>query len=964
MGTLSGLQAVAGTAARCYPQSNVSCEGQGLEVNSYFRPNMNFVSVGKLRSQQWLPWWLRCLAVLAFACMDMHVDAQVKGVEALIGPIETSFRSMNLSGQMVRSGEDALIVGWRSARRGVPYNNIYLQKVNHEGIAFWEADGTPLCPYPANQDAFCMVEDGFGGLVVVWEDYRHGLDAPAIYAQRINLRGEPLWGMEGLRICDSPAGQRKPRIISDLENGFYVVWEDFRQGNEAADLYGQLLDLSGRLRWRLTGNPITTAQGIQQNFTLATDEKHFLYLVWEDFRNGVYWNLHAQKLDQAGNFFWTAGGMDIFAGVEENQNRPSIVPDGYGGLLFVYQKYSAETEGTDIYRGRINSGGDVIFHFATCYAENEQRNPIIMKKGSKAVLCWEDRRSGNWDIYAQMIRLHDGILEWDVNGVAVANTAMEEVAPVVITGASYGYQLFSWTRQSAESKQIFVQKINNLGEGAWAAGGVSVCPYSNEQLAPAILADEMGGLWCLWTDQQEVAAHVFLQHINGNCLPLLQRNGIRLGVTHQGVYARIGGLEVLAAKTGEYYLVWEDGRNGARNSDIYLQKLDANGRPVWRRNGIPVCLAPDDQSSPILVEDGVGGVIVTWYDRRKGKDENIYAQRVSAGGILLWPSDGVVVCDAPGDQNSIHAISDGHEGMVLSWVDARSLTETGFDLYLQRIGHDGDALWGPNGKPFSNFPGLQTGPRMLADGTGGAFMVWMDARNGVSNIFLQRINSFGIYEWEYGGRAASPSIHAQRYPFAVVNEQNELNIGWQESHQGDSYDKLYLQSYTSNGGRLWESGGKPVCSHGGRQTAVQISSGAASDFWVTWLDDREKNFSGLQLMIQKYDLSGRALWNPDGIPLGERLEEWNEYVCISNYTGHITAAWTSRVTANSKHLYLQRVDPEASKTLGEKGFALGKPNTHQFSPKLVSGKGKETHTFWIEESLLERQFVINSYLIR
>jgi hypothetical protein len=922
---------------------------------------MTHVRSGPAIGGQGWQWVRLVLCWMAALWATAQLGAQPKGVQNVVGPIETSFRSMNLSGQMVRSGDDALIIGWRSARRGVPYSSIYLQKVDHSGKNFWEADGTPLCPYPANQDAFSMVEDGYGGAVVVWEDYRHGLDAPAIYAQRINMRGEPLWGVEGLRVCDFKAGQRKPRVISDLENGFYIVWEDFRQGNEAADLYGQLLDLSGRLRWRGQGMPITTAPGIQQNFTLATDEKHFLYLVWEDFRNGVYWNLHAQKLDQSGNFFWRAGGLDIFAGVEENHHHPSIVPDGYGGLLFVYQKYSNETQGTDIYRGRVNSAGDVIFHFATCFAANEQLNPVIMKKGSKAVLCWEDRRNGNWDVYAQMIRLHDGILDWDINGVPVANTLEDETSPVVVTSASYGYQLFSWTRTGAAGKQIYIQKLNNLGEGAWAAGGMPVCPTSDEQLAPGILADEVGGLWCLWTDQQESGAHVFLQHVNGNCLPLLHREGVRLGVRHQSVYAKIDGLKVLGSHTGETFVVWEDGRNGPRNTDIYLQKLDVNGKPLWRRNGIPVCLAQDVQSSPHLVDDGVGGVIVVWYDRRNGKDENIFAQRVSSYGKLLWGGDGVPVCEAAGDQNSIRAINDGNEGVVLCWVDARSLTASGFDLYIQRIGHDGDALWGADGKPFSNFPGMQTGPVMLADGSGGAYMVWMDARNGTSNIYMQRINSFGIYEWEYGGRAIAPSVHAQRYPAAVINEQDELMVVWQESRQGDSYDRLYMQSHSSNGTRLRHSGSMPVGTGYGRQTAADLATGDGGDIWVSWLDDRDRNYRGLQLMVQKYDLAGQQQWNGDGVHVGEQLEDWNAYAMLPNSNGHLVAVWTQRASSTSKHLYVQRLDPDANRGLGLAGIALGRADCSQSSPGLAMTKDAVFSIYWIEEVLGDQQFTIRSF---
>ena len=149
----------------------------------------------------------------------------------------TSFHSSNTASQIVRDEEGDVIVGWRSARQGLLYSNIYVQKVLRSGESEWEMDGVPVCRYPANQDNFSIVSDGFGGAVVVWEDFRRGSDAPAVFAQRINLRGEALWGNDGLFLCESPGGQRNPQIASDGENGFYVIWEDARTGINESDIY-------------------------------------------------------------------------------------------------------------------------------------------------------------------------------------------------------------------------------------------------------------------------------------------------------------------------------------------------------------------------------------------------------------------------------------------------------------------------------------------------------------------------------------------------------------------------------------------------------------------------------------------------------------------------------------------------------------------------------------------------------
>ncbi|MEM7039029.1 MAG: hypothetical protein AAF570_18765, partial [Bacteroidota bacterium] len=191
--------------------------------------------------------------------LPMLVQGQGEGTFDILSENVTSYRSYNSMSQVVQSNDGSVIVGWRSARQGVPYNSIFLQKVDKTGKKIWEKDGTPLCPFSANQANFSMVSDGFGGVVVIWEDYRFGNEKPSIYAQRINLRGEPLWGRDGARICESKAPQRKPRVISDLNNGFYMVWEDARAGINESDLYGQHLDLGGRLRWMKTGMPICTS---------------------------------------------------------------------------------------------------------------------------------------------------------------------------------------------------------------------------------------------------------------------------------------------------------------------------------------------------------------------------------------------------------------------------------------------------------------------------------------------------------------------------------------------------------------------------------------------------------------------------------------------------------------------------------------------------------------------------------
>ncbi|RLG68571.1 MAG: hypothetical protein DRO11_08905, partial [Methanobacteriota archaeon] len=103
---------------------------------------------------------------------------------------------------------------------------------------------------------------------------------------------------------------------------------------------------------------------------------------------------------------------------------------------------------------------------------------------------------------------------------------------------------------------------------------------------------------------------------------------------------------IASDSSGGAIIAWQDYRSGGPS--IYVQRLDANGEPVWTANGVAICT--NTGISPQVVSDGSGGVIVTWQDNRSG-EYDIYAQRIDKNGNLLWESDGVAVCSATGGQH-------------------------------------------------------------------------------------------------------------------------------------------------------------------------------------------------------------------------------------------------------------------------------------------------------------------------
>src|SRR6185295_1567301 len=120
---------------------------------------------------------------------------------------------------------------------------------------------------------------------------------------------------------------------------------------------------------------------------------------------------------------------------------------------------------------------------------------------------------------------------------------------------------------------------------------------------------------------------------------------------------------------GGAIVAWYD-RRGASN-DIYVQRVDGSGTTRWTPNGVALCTATGDQWNPELVPDGSGGAIVTWSDDRAAANRDIYVQRVDSTGTPLWAPNGVAICAATGSQSHQKIIADGSGGAIVTWDDSR-----------------------------------------------------------------------------------------------------------------------------------------------------------------------------------------------------------------------------------------------------------------------------------------------------
>jgi len=434
-----------------------------------------------------------------------------------------------------------------------------------------------VCLAPGDQREVRMVSDSKGGAIITWVDYRGDVQNSAkgdIYLQRINGALNSLWIQNGIGICLEQEDQGSVSIAEGGASSAILTWNDFRNGDR--DIYAQKVDSSGNILWATDGIAVCQKAGEQQDAKLISDGAGGAIIVWQDSVLNDF-NIYAQRISNTGTELWTSGGVAVCSATFHQLN-PRLEPDGSGGAIITWQDKRGGVD-YDIYAQRVNSSGTMQWTAnGIVIASNvgTQSNPKIEPDGSGgAIIAWQDKRSGNYDIYAQRVN-GSGVVQWTANGVTVCSATGSQSGVDMTSNASLIGAVITWKDERSGISDIYAQKINLSGAPQWTANGIAIATNPAVEQKPNIDSD-------------------------GN---------------------------------GNSFIVWQD--SSADNWDIFTSKIDMNGTILWKK---PVAVTFDSQTNPKNVADGTGGCIYAWQDKRNIADMNIYAIHLYPNGSPLTVED-------------------------------------------------------------------------------------------------------------------------------------------------------------------------------------------------------------------------------------------------------------------------------------------------------------------------------------
>src|SRR5262245_33635905 len=92
--------------------------------------------------------------------------------------------------------------------------------------AQWASNVAPSAAAIGQEQEPVSVPDGSGGVIIAWADNRIPLNQD-IYVQKLNAQGVPQWTTDGVLICNSADNQFRLDICSDGAGGAIVTWSDY-----------------------------------------------------------------------------------------------------------------------------------------------------------------------------------------------------------------------------------------------------------------------------------------------------------------------------------------------------------------------------------------------------------------------------------------------------------------------------------------------------------------------------------------------------------------------------------------------------------------------------------------------------------------------------------------------------------------------------------------------------------------
>lgn len=452
----------------------------------------------------------------------------------------------------------------------------------------------------------------------------------------------------------------------------------------------------------------------------------------------------------------------------------------------------------------------------------EPVNISALKDGSGGLyIFWEDKKSSNASEIYFIHANENGRVSIRADGKTVSTKSEPKESPVAVTDEQ-GNAYLVWKNELEKlPDKLFAQRLSKSGSRLWGNEGINITHnnldvvdysidcFKNSSVSVAYLVREPGftGDYIVAYQIIDQTGRLSNQNIEDAVVFKSNNRKSKLSVVADyggGVFVfwleNISGRGILKAyyvdesgntkwgrepvnisNSSNNVLTYNVNRFGnsvhvsfqyqGQRKSIHHQLITRNGNLPWGKTAQNVTVLKGSQINPqTVVIDST--IYLSWTNEING-DKDIYIQKFDKNGKALWKKDGVPVIKLNGDQFGQKIISDGHTNVILAWIDRRADSVYG-NIYAQKIDSNGKHLWNSQSVVLGSFHNSQKSYlNLIPDGFGGAIAVFKEYREGLNEIFAQKIFNTGTYASQILG-------------FSAQQENEKIKLSWYSANESPS----------------------------------------------------------------------------------------------------------------------------------------------------------------------------------
>jgi|GEM_PF-2855055 len=660
-----------------------------------------------------------------------------------------------------------------------------------------------------------------GRSVVLWLDGRGGSD---LFAQIYAPGGQSVGNNVGL---GTSRGWEDARVAMADDGSFVTLLE--------SSIYPY--DTIYAMRYSSEGQPLgqeimvgTTGYSLTDLFDVATDPSGNFVVAW----------LEQQWPDTSVAVmlrWFTAGGVPLTAALRADDSTPSV-----------------------------------------------KREPCIAMNNTGYVwVAWDDRRSNNWDVYAQGF-LYANKIGGNIR-VNDDGSARSQYFPNVASDRHDRFR-FAWYDFRDSVKDVYVQSITAGGALVGQNVKANPQPAISSHGTPAIGSLSGGDFFVGWYPLANPGAPAIRRFASNG-------QGSETFLSLCGDSTSSMWPLLLAGSDSSLLVAWKGYRTAEWKEGIEAQLFGENNLPLTDCFWVSDDDGSSSQELPALAIDATGATVVTWMDSRYLQNR-IFEQVYGDQGLPVGPNLQVDTLSnrlsAWAENPSAARNCDGTT--VITWL------QTYYYNYSNRVMvRVLDSSGSPLGWPFdvSEFHGggLWWRARVSSNCEKGFVVTWSDVRAGSYDVYCQLLDKLGQpigNNWKVNSFSSTDQQPFSDVAFAPAGV---ILVVWDDIRDGlydwNIYGQLYDSSVNPIGGnfRINDPGNR------GMQVAPTVASDSMGNFVVVWLDDR--NFIG----ENSWDNYGQRI-SPAGELLGVNFklndvgsggDSYGPQVAMKSDGGFVTA-WT------------------------------------------------------------------------